>query len=45
MRRNISVGGDKGGQEEHLQVRATGQGVGHSVEFARFVLNVQVKIG
>jgi hypothetical protein len=36
--------GDKGGQEEHLQVRATGQGARHSVEFARLVLNVQVKI-
>jgi hypothetical protein len=36
---------DKGCQEEHAQVGATGQGVGHGVEFARFILNVQVKIG
>jgi hypothetical protein len=31
---------DEGCQQQHPQVKATGQGNGHRVEFARFVLNV-----
>jgi hypothetical protein len=34
------LSGHEGCQQQHLQVKATGQGNGHRVEFARFVLNV-----